>query len=137
MRNILLVEDDAVLRPLLEEHLRIAGYVTYRAATSREALRILAKQPIDVLLTDVELPDMSGLDLAAAIRRQHFTARIPVIFITSHRDEETRARARTLGGIYVPKPVTGRELTAAVRRCLLPAFERDVVGGSLAMQRSG
>ncbi len=62
--QILVVEDSLESRELLLEMIAILGHTAHGAGTAEEALEILARQPIDVLLTDINLPGMSGLDLA-------------------------------------------------------------------------
>lgn len=115
--RILVIEDEPVMRELLRLHLTSAGYAVHMAEDAISAGYALLKQPPDLVITDVEMPHMSGLDLLAALRADEKLARIPVIFLTSF--EEGEDRARSLGAVeYLGKPVRLDELLAAVQRHL-------------------
>ncbi len=88
--RILICEDDALIRLDLAEELRDAGYEVLEAANAREALNFLKSEPLDLLITDVGLPDRSGEDLAQDARE--ISANLPLIFAT--------------GGVDVPSAIT-------------------------------
>jgi DNA-binding response OmpR family regulator len=115
--RILVIEDEHVMRELLRLHLSTAGYAVETAEDAITAGYALLKRPPDLVISDVEMPHMSGLDLLAALRAEDKLARIPVIFLTSF--EEGEDRARSLGALeYLGKPIRLDELLAAVRRHL-------------------
>jgi DNA-binding response OmpR family regulator len=116
-RRILVIEDEHVMRELLRLHLGSAGYSVDVAEDAISAGYALLKGPPDLIISDVEMPHMSGLELLAALRAEENLARVPVIFLTSF--EEGEDRARSLGALeYLPKPIRLDELLAAVLRHL-------------------
>jgi DNA-binding response OmpR family regulator len=116
-RRILVIEDEHVMRELLRLHLGSAGYSVEVAEDAISAGYALLKGPPDLIISDVEMPHMSGLELLAALRAEENLARVPVIFLTSF--EEGEDRARSLGALeYLPKPIRLDELLAAVQRHL-------------------
>ena len=117
--RILVVEDDESMRELLRLHLSSAGYAVEVAEDAITAGYALLKAPPDLLVCDVSMPHMDGLELVAALRADKAMPKVPVIFLTS--DAEGEGRARELGvSEYLNKPVRLEELLAAVYR-LLPA----------------
>jgi DNA-binding response OmpR family regulator len=117
MNRILVIEDEHVMRELLRLHLSSAGYAVELAEDAITAGYALLKRPPDLVISDVEMPHMSGLDLLAALRAEEKLARVPVIFLTSF--DEGEDRARSLGALeYLQKPIRLDELLAAVQRHL-------------------
>ena len=82
-RRILVIEDEHVMRELLRLHLGSAGYSVEVAEDAISAGYALLKGPPDLIISDVEMPHMSGLELLAALRAEGNLARVPVIFLTS------------------------------------------------------
>src|SRR5512134_2797826 len=111
--RVLLVEDDDDNRELMSEVLEAAGYQVVSAASGAEGLRKLAEQPMDVVVTDVGMPGMGGLDVARAAKR--VAPSVPVVIVTGYAEREdiTRARGREVDAVLV-KPVDPDLLTAAV-----------------------
>ena len=98
--RILVVEDDASLRDLLRLHLSSAGY------------KVL-KSPPDLIITDVNMPNMDGFEFVAALKADKSLPPIPVIFLTSVEDGDQRGRE--LGAVgYITKPVRADRLLALV-----------------------
>jgi CheY-like chemotaxis protein len=102
--HVLLVDDDDDNRDLLSEVLETAGFVVARAASVSEALAALAAGPVDVVLTDVGMPGMGGVELARAAKRLAPT--VPVIAVTGwgERDDIAAARGREIDVVLL-KPV--------------------------------
>ena len=97
-RGSLLVVDDALtVRELQRSILVRAGYEVRTASDGREALELLAEQPADLVLTDVEMPNLDGFGLAAGIRSQPRLAKIPILMVTSRSSEEDRRRGLEAG----------------------------------------
>jgi CheY-like chemotaxis protein len=118
-RRILVVEDDESMRELLRLHLSSAGYAVEVAEDAIAAGYALLKAPPDLIICDVEMPHMDGIELVAALRADKAIPQVPVIFLTS--DEEREGRARELGVTeYLNKPVRLEELLKAVYRHLPP-----------------
>jgi two-component system chemotaxis response regulator CheY len=113
--TILVVDDEENARELLYLHLSGAGYRVLLAEDAILAGQFLLEQRIDLLLADIEMPYMDGLDLVQAIRNDPSVSSMPVVFVTSHGQYE--ARAKELGAVaYLRKPVRGEQLLATVAR---------------------
>jgi diguanylate cyclase (GGDEF)-like protein len=119
-RNILLVEDNADAREALALLLENHGYTVRSAANGAEALEEAQRQPPDLVITDIEMPVLSGFDVVAQFRSQPELAGIPVIVVSGHNDIRDRIAGFDLGADdFLPKPVHVDELLARVRRHLL------------------
>jgi CheY-like chemotaxis protein len=106
MRRILLVEDNEISREILSRRLRKAGYEVLMAGDGREAVSAATIQGPDLILMDVSLPGIDGLEAAHELRGQRETAAIPVIALTAHTLPADRERALAAGcDEYEPKPV--------------------------------
>ena len=112
--RVLIAEDEPVVRDIVASLLRDLGYETIDAASAAEALDIAVNQRIDLLLADVDLPDMSGRDLA-----ERLAARAPVtrvLFMSGFNDE--RAAGLHVDAAFLQKPFTGSALGRKVRDVL-------------------
>ncbi|MBV9954081.1 MAG: chemotaxis protein CheW [Pseudolabrys sp.] len=97
-RNILLVDDSPFFRNMLTPVLQAAGYAVTAAAGAQEALRLLkAGEGFDVVVTDTDMPDMSGFDLAETLQRDPALSELPVIALASMVSEEALERGRKAG----------------------------------------
>ena len=115
MPTILIVEDEARMRRLLELDLGEAGFQTLSAPDAETALNLLAKEHIDLVLTDLKLPGMSGLELLQAAKRSH-TA-LPFIVMTAYGSIETAVEAMKAGAVdYVLKPFSLAEIRMVVEK---------------------
>jgi two-component system response regulator AtoC len=123
--TLLVVDDEPNIRRLLELSLGDGGYRVLTAATAAEASRLLASERVDVLLTDLQLPDRSGLELLAEVRAAR--ADLPVILITAYGTVESAVQAIRAGAFdYVMKPFRVEEIEALVERALgLTRAERE------------
>jgi DNA-binding NtrC family response regulator len=115
MPNILIVEDEPKMRRLLELNLAEEGYTVFLAADAEAGLKNLRQEPIDLVLTDLRLPGMSGLDLLQEIKRTN--ALIPVVVMTAYGTVETAVEAMKSGASdYVLKPFSLEEIQLIVRK---------------------
>lgn len=115
--RILVVEDDDWMRELVVLHLRSAGYVVAEAEDAIAAGYAVLKAPPDLIVCDIGMPHMDGLEFAAALRADRTVCRIPVIFLTAI--EDGFERARELGSTeYLLKPLHADVLLAAVAKHL-------------------
>src|SRR6476619_3848762 len=112
---ILIVDDERDLRTLLDFNLRQAGYDTSQAATGAEALaRARSVQP-EVIVLDLNLPDVSGTDVCRLLKSDPQTSAIPVLMLTARGTEDDRIHGLELGADdYVGKPFNLRELVLRV-----------------------
>jgi two-component system chemotaxis response regulator CheY len=111
--RILVVDDDEGIRDLLRMHLTSAGYEVQVAADAIAAGYIVLQSPPDLIITDVTMPHMDGFEFVAALKADTSLPRIPVIFLTSVDDGDSRSRE--LGAVgYVTKPVRADRLLSLV-----------------------
>ena len=115
--RILLVEDDENLRVILQMQLEKLGYVAASAADAEQAIELLRKTPQDLVITDLQLPGMSGIGLVKRIQADF--PEIPSIVVTAFGTVQSAVNAMKAGAYdYITKPVHGYELSALVRCAL-------------------
>ena len=111
--NILICDDERDIVAALEIYLRAEGYGTFSAFNGREALDVLARESIDLLLLDIMMPKMDGLSAMTELRR---FSNVPVILLTAKSEESDMVRGLNLGADdYITKPFRPAELLARVR----------------------
>lgn len=114
--HILVAEDDHDIAELISHYLKRAGWTTQVAAAGDQALAYVRNHPVDVVILDLMLPGMSGLDVCQALRSDEATASVPVIMLTARAEESDRIRGLEMGADdYVAKPFSPNELVARVR----------------------
>jgi two-component system response regulator RegX3 len=131
--RILLVEDEAAISEPLAESLGREGFEAEVATTLAGAREALRRQPPDLVLLDVMLPDGDGRDLAREIRKE---SDVPIVMLTARGEEIDRVLGLELGADdYVVKPFSSRELTARIRAIMrrgrTPEREGPIENGSL------
>jgi DNA-binding NtrC family response regulator len=111
---ILIVDDDPGQRSLLETFLRTQGYRTQSAASGEAALEMLAKEPFAMMISDVRMPGMSGIETLRRVRQKHPT--LPVLLVTAFADIRSAVAAMRDGAVnYLAKPIDLDELITTVR----------------------
>lgn len=116
MARILVVDDEAQIVRVLEGYLNRAGYEVLTAYDGREALRMARQEEPDLILLDLMLPELDGLDVCRILRRD---TNIPIIMLTARVEETDRIIGLELGADdYVVKPFSPREVVARVRAVL-------------------
>jgi DNA-binding response OmpR family regulator len=130
--RILVVEDDLDIAELVARYLDKAGFDTARAATGRDALKAIAANPPELLVLDLMLPQVDGLEICRLVRSDTATAALPIIMLTARAEESERIVGLELGADdYLAKPFSPGELVARVR-ALLRRSQR----GAAAVQSS-
>jgi DNA-binding response OmpR family regulator len=116
--KILFVDDDPVLNYAISRLLTAAGFSVIRARNGTEALQFSKNESPAVAILDIRLPDISGFDLCAELKKNPTTAQIPVIFHTATSSTpENMARAKECGAVeFLTYPIDSDALVAAVRR---------------------
>jgi two-component system alkaline phosphatase synthesis response regulator PhoP len=115
----LIVEDDADIGQLVARYLQKAGFVTTALTSGRDVLAQARREPPDVILLDVMLPGMDGLELCRALRTDTTTALVPIILLTARDGEDERiAGLETGADDYITKPFSPKEVVARVRALL-------------------
>ncbi len=114
--TILLIDDDVLLRQSLAYTLGRAGYVVQTAGTASDGLAMVRQSPPDLVLLDIGLPGLDGLDALQVLRREH---QIPVILLTARRGKDDESLGLTLGADdYVKKPCDTDILLARIAAVL-------------------
>ncbi len=125
-QTILVVEDEASIAETIVYALQTEGFTPLWKTTGREALTALAQQPVALVVLDVGLPDMSGLDVCRELRQRHA---VPVIFLTARSSEVDKIVGLEIGADdYLAKPFSPRELTARIRALLRRSRGTPVTG---------
>src|SRR5882757_9233841 len=115
MPTILIIEDESKMRRLLELNLGEDGFKTLSAADAETGLKMLSSESVDLVLTDLKLPGMSGLELLQAVKRQN--AALPVVVMTAFGSVETAVDAMKAGATdYVLKPFSLAEIRMVVHK---------------------
>jgi DNA-binding response OmpR family regulator len=119
MSRILVAEDDPDIARLLSHYLDKAGFDVATVATGRDVLPRIRREPPDLLLLDLMLPGLDGLEVCRAIRADVNTAAIPIIMLTAKAEESDRIVGLELGADdYITKPFSPNEVVARVRALL-------------------
>jgi len=118
-KHVLIVEDERPIREMIAFGLKRAGFDVHEAEDCRSARAALADRRPDLMLVDWMLPDMSGLELTRALKRDRETRELPIIMLTA-RSEEGDKVAGLEGGAddYITKPFSPRELLARIHAVL-------------------
>jgi two-component system chemotaxis response regulator CheY len=124
--TILVVDDSATTRSLVASYLTDwEGVEVVEAASGFEALRVLPARSVDLIVTDINMPDINGLELISFVRANPNYRRIPVIIITTENSAEDRKRGLDLGASdYLVKPFSAADLRRAVEAALGRESER-------------
>jgi two-component system alkaline phosphatase synthesis response regulator PhoP len=128
-KKILIVEDEADIRELVRYNLEQEGFIVLEAEEGELALGLARRERPALVILDIMLPGMSGLDICRAIRQDDEIARLPVLMLTAKAAEIDKVVGLEMGADdYVTKPFSPRELMARVkavlRRALGPELER-------------
>ena len=116
MKTVLIVDDEAAIVRVVRDYLERAGFRVVSAGDGEAALQAYRRERPDLVLLDLTLPTLDGLDVARALRRDGDT---PIIMLTARTDETDRIAGLELGADdYVTKPFSAREVVARVRAVL-------------------
>ena len=116
---ILIVEDNEKNRKLVRDVLQFHGYRTAEAETAEEGLRLALETPPALVLMDIELPGMNGIEALGRLRADPRTRRIPVIAVTASAMSQDRLKIMSAGfDGYLSKPINVKEFVASVRHTL-------------------
>jgi len=116
---VLVVEDDPDIAQLVVHYLAKAGFSTETVANGRDAIAAIAARPPDLLVLDLMLPQVDGLEICRIARANDATAGIPIIMLTARAEESDRIVGLELGADdYLAKPFSPNELVARVRALL-------------------
>ena len=119
MERILIVDDDPDIQRLVSYNVKQAGFEVVTAGTGRTALESIQKQPPDLIILDLMLPAVDGMEVCRTLRQREKSRRIPIIMLTARSEEIDRVIGFELGADdYVMKPFSPRELVLRVKSIL-------------------
>src|SRR5438093_9648754 len=119
MERVLIVDDDPDILRLVSYNLTQAGFDVATAPTGRKALEAVQKQPPDLIILDLMLPDVDGMEVCRTLRQRDNSRRIPIVMLTARSEEIDRVIGFELGADdYVMKPFSPRELVLRVKSIL-------------------
>jgi DNA-binding response OmpR family regulator len=131
MARVMVVDDDVTVREVVVTYLRAGGYDVAEAADGESALDMLRDEPVDLLVLDLMLPGIDGLEVCGRVRARGDD--VPVIMLTALGSETDRVVGLERGADdYVTKPFSPRELVLRVESVLRRVGERGVVKGTVA-----
>jgi two-component system chemotaxis response regulator CheY len=119
--SLLIVEDSAATRALIRNAIENIGedLTTVEAATGFEALKLLPTEEFDLIVTDINMPDINGLELISFVKTNPRYSDIPLVIVTTERSVEDKERGLALGAsAYVTKPFKTEELQEVITRIL-------------------
>ena len=124
-QHLLMIEDDARLAEMVSEYLRQSGFIVSHAGDGQGGLTALQASPPDLVILDLMLPDMDGLEVCRRIRTlSGAVAQVPVLMLTAKGDPMDRIIGLEIGADdYLPKPFEPRELLARIRAILRRSVE--------------
>ena len=129
--RILVIDDDPFFRSLLRVHLSQAGYAVQVAEDAVEGGKALLHPDFDLVLCDINMPYLTGLELVSLLRASEETASIPVVFASSKRDSNTLMEAERLGAAgYLVKPFQSEQLLETVENCLMKSKRGSRISAS-------
>lgn len=132
--RVLVVDDEPDITALVAYHLAKSGYRVSTAATGTDALKVASRERPDLIVLDLMLPGLSGLDVLQELRRKDETRDVGVIVLTAKREEADRVRGLSLGADdYLVKPFSPQELTLRVQAVLRRLTSPAVASGSVIL----
>jgi two-component system chemotaxis response regulator CheY len=116
-KRILTVDDSKTMRDMVTFTLKGAGYEVLDAEDGKHALSILANQTVDIVITDLNMPNMNGLDLIRALRADARFKFIPILMLTTESDETKKADGKAAGATgWIVKPFNPEKLLQVVQK---------------------
>ncbi|MFZ5570859.1 MAG: sigma-54-dependent transcriptional regulator [Thermodesulfobacteriota bacterium] len=130
-QSILIVDDDRNVLEVLEARLSSAGFLVFKTAEPKDALDILTSNPVDLMISDMKMPGMSGMELFHDVRSM--LPGLPVVFLTAYGSIPDAVNAVKAGAVdYIAKPFDGQELLKKLRKILLNTATRPGPGPKAA-----
>jgi len=121
--KILCVDDDKTTRKILSLYLKGKGYEVVTAENGLDALEKMGTENINLVVTDMNMPFMDGIELTKTLRADPNWQHVPILMVTTEADEEEKKRAATAGvDDYLVKPANAEQITASVKKILKKMF---------------
>lgn len=123
--NIMVVDDCAITRKLLGHYLRARGYDVAFAENGLDAIEKLGTVHVNMVLTDLNMPFMDGMELIKTLRADPSWSNIPILMVTTEDDEAEKERALSLGANgYVIKPIRGDAIAQNIKNIIKNIFSK-------------
>ena len=121
MKTVLIADDSRTTQMLVKTTLqRIPALKFLTADNGRQALAVLDQEVVDLLVTDINMPEMDGIELVREARRRRSRDELPIVIITAKGEEQARTEGMALGANdYILKPISSRDLLDAASRLLI------------------
>lgn len=118
MKKVLIVEDSPTMRAILVSTIEsLDGFTAVEASNGFEALRLLPREEIDLIITDINMPDINGLELISYLKNNSLYSTKPLIILSTERSDKDREKGLALGADeYMVKPFDPVELQELVRK---------------------
>ena len=114
-KKILVVDDDDLVLTAIKELLSPLGFVVTTSRSGAEALENLARDPFNLIILDVIMPEMDGFEVCQKIRQMDSYTGIPIMMLTARGGEEDKQREAEVGAnLYLPKPIAPKRLISLV-----------------------
>jgi two-component system chemotaxis response regulator CheY len=120
-KSILIVEDSTTTRALIRAVIEEMGdFNTVEASSGFEALKLLPTQEFDLVITDINMPDINGLELISFMKNNPKYSHLPLIIVSTERSEEDKKRGMALGAMaYITKPFKAHELQEVIKQAIM------------------
>ena len=118
-KKVLSVDDSASVRQMVTFALEAAGYKTAQAADGKEALNLLKAGPVDMIITDLNMPNLNGIELIRQVRALPGFKFVPIILLTTESEDAKKAEGKAAGATgWIVKPFNQDQLLAVVKKLL-------------------
>jgi two-component system chemotaxis response regulator CheY len=118
-KRIISVDDSSTMRRMVSFTLKSAGYDVIEACDGAEALTVLTARTVDLVISDINMPNLDGLELTRRLRSQPAYGRTPIILLTTESDPQKKAAGRAAGATgWIVKPFSQEQLLAVVAKVL-------------------
>ena len=122
----MIVEDQPDTLEMLATHFQTRGYETLPCSSAAEAIQLADREPFDILISDIAMPDMDGMQLISILRQKKGLEGIPAIALTGYASEKDAETAIAAGfNTHLAKPIEPARLSAAVERLLNSCQSRE------------
>ena len=119
MKQILTVDDSASVRQMVSFTLRKEGYGVAEAVDGKDALAKIGKEKFDMIITDLNMPNVDGIQLIAAVRKLAGCSFVPILMLTTESQAEKKDAGRKAGATgWIVKPFTKQQMLAVVKRII-------------------
>lgn len=117
-KTIMIVDDEPTTLQVVKDLFNSEGYKVITASGGKDALKILKKSKIDLILLDIMMPDMDGWDVCEKIKADKNTEKIPIVFLTAKDDPVSKSMGSLASMDYVTKPFDNKDLIQRVKRVI-------------------